>query len=140
MPETPMTEMSMPDTLQRAVTALSLDLRQIATDNWIDIGEDGRDAYCRYLDRAWTARGLSKRRQLAGLQLCYPSVGNDGSTAAGFVGAPTSWAPTSATVSKQILAAAGRKPLLPLDFALIGLPLPVDSRAEDRTPTRAVTA
>jgi hypothetical protein len=71
-----MTETPMPEALQRAVAGLSRDLRTTATDNWLDIGEDGRAAYRKYLDRAWTARGLKKRSELAAMQLCYPSAGS----------------------------------------------------------------
>jgi hypothetical protein len=70
-----MSETPMPEALQRAVTDLSQDFRTTASESWVDIGEAGRTAYRRYLDRAWTARGLRKRSQLAAMQLCYPTVG-----------------------------------------------------------------
>ena len=78
----------MPDALHEAVSSLGPGSRTAAIDNWVFIGEDGRDAYRRYLERAWTAGGLRKRCELAAAQLLSPAAGGgiDAGGGVGFVG------------------------------------------------------
>ena len=65
----------MPDELSRAVADLGEPFSQKAFNNWVEIGDEGRDAYRRYLDRACPARGLRKGSELAATQLCHPGTG-----------------------------------------------------------------
>jgi hypothetical protein len=65
----------MPDDLADAVFGLTEDDRELAVANWTAIGEDGRNAYRRYLDRAWRARSRRERCELAAGQLVAPDQG-----------------------------------------------------------------